>query len=299
MKTKWLSYLILLALIDTINAQKLETGLFEANIYLPVGSFTQGVEGPAVDSEGILYAVNYKYEGTIGKVSPEGKASVFITLPDSSIGNGIRFNSRGDMIIADYTGHNILKINMKSNEITVVVHDSRMNQPNDIAIDSKDNIYISDPNWKDSTGNLWMMDTRNQLTLLESEMGTVNGIEVSPDDKKLYVNETIQRTVWSYDLSKDGKISNKKLIHRFSDFGLDGMRCDAAGNLYITRYGKGRVVKMSPEGKILKEILLVGKNPSNLTFGGEDGRTIYVTLQDMGNIEFFRVDTPGARFNRN
>jgi sugar lactone lactonase YvrE len=71
------------------------------------------------------------------------------------------------------------------------------------------------------------------------------------------------------------------------------MRCDAVGNLYIARIGKGVVVKIDPNGSILKEIELVGKKPTNVAFGGNDGCTVYVTLMDMGNLESFRVDVPG------
>ena len=74
---------------------------------------------------------------------------------------------------------------------------------------------------------------------------------------------------------------------------MDGMRCDAEGHLYITRYGKGSVAKVSPDGEVLLEIALVGRNPSNIAFGGPDGRTAYVTLADRGNVETFRVETPG------
>ena len=82
----------------------------------------------------------------------------------------------------------------------------------------------------------------------------------------------------------------------FPDFGMDGMRCDTEGNLYIARYGKGTIVKISPSGKVLQEITLIGKNPSNIAFGGKDGRTAYVTIQDQGNIETFRVDKPGREW---
>jgi gluconolactonase len=129
-------------------------------------------------------------------------------------------------------------------------------------------------------------------------MGTANGIEVSPDNKTLYVNETIQRKVWAYDLSKDGSVSGKHLLIEFPDFGMDGMRCDVNGNLYITRHGKGTIAKISPSGQLLKEISLAGKNPSNLAFGGKDGCTVYVTLQDNGNVEKFRVDAPGREWKK-
>ena len=124
-------------------------------------------------------------------------------------------------------------------------------------------------------------------------MGTTNGIEVSPDERTLYVNESAQINVWAYDLSADTRPTNKRLLIRFPDFGLDGMRSDVDGNLYITRWGKGTVAKVSPSGKVLLEVALGGEKPSNLAFGGPDGCTCYVTLQDRGCVESFRVEHPG------
>ncbi len=118
-----------------------------------------------------------------------------------------------------------------------------MSQPNDLAVDSKNRLYASDPDWKNNTGCIWRIDADGSVILLEEGMGTVNGIEVSPGDHILYVNETIQRKVWAYDLSPEGEISGKRLLIEFPDYGLDGMRCDKTGNLYIARYGKGSVVE--------------------------------------------------------
>jgi sugar lactone lactonase YvrE len=154
-------------------------------------------------------------------------------------------------------------------------------------------LFASDPNWIDSTGQLWRIDTNGEVKLLEAHMGTTNGIEVSPDERVLYVNETIQRTIWAYDLSADNEISNKRPLIQFPDYGLDGMRCDAQGNLYVTRFGKGCIAKVSPTGELLMEIPLIGLDCTNLTFGGEDGRDCYVTLSDNGNIERFRTEIPG------
>lgn len=270
--------------------------LFKSSDLTPANSFTSGAEGPAVDKNRVLYAVNFAREGTIGKVSQTGAGSVFVTLKNGSVGNGIRFNSRGDMLIADYVNHNILKVDMLTQQISVFANEPKMSQPNDIAIDKNDMLYASDPNWKAGTGAIWRINTDGKVTLLEGNMGTANGIEVSPDDKKLYVNESVQRKVWAYDLSESGDVSNKRLLIEFPDFGMDGMRCDTKGNLYIARHGKGTVVKISPSGEVLKEIILTGKKPSNVAFGGKDGRTVYVTLQDRGNIESFLVDTPGREW---
>lgn len=270
-----------------------DTLLYQSRDFTEEGSFTKGIEGPAVDADGNLYAVNFQEQGTIGRVTPEGEASLFVRLPEGSVGNGIRFNQARDMLIADYPQHNILKVNMADQSISVFAHNDAMNQPNDITITSNDVLFASDPNWSEGTGQLWRIDPDGSTTLLEENMGTTNGVEVSPDEKTLYVNESVQRKVWAYDLSPDGQISNKRELITFPDFGMDGMRCDIAGNLYITRHGKGTVVKLSPSGEILQEIKMTGELPSNIAFGGPDGRTAYVTLQDRGCVETFRVEEPG------
>ena len=153
--------------------------LYKSTDFTAVNSFTSGAEGPAVDKDGNLYAVNYSKEGTIGKITPKGEGSIFIELPNGSVGNGIRFNSKGDMLIADYTNHNFLKVDMSNKKLSVHAHDSTMNQPNDIAIDDKDGLFASDPNWKGGTGRIWRIDTDGKIFILEDNMGTTNGIEVS------------------------------------------------------------------------------------------------------------------------
>ena len=261
------------------------------------GTFTSGVEGPAVDQNGNLYAVNYGKQGTIGKISPDGFSELFVELPEGSIGNGIRFDSRGDMYIADFTGHNVLKVDMNTREVSVFAHQPAMNQPNDLAIDGKDRLYASDPNWSDSTGKLWRIDPDGSVFLLEKNMGTTNGVEVSADEEHLYVNESIQRKIWIYDLDDSGNIYNKRLFFQFEDYGLDGMRCDMEGNLYVARFGKGTIVILSPEGEVLKEIELQGKNVTNIAFGGPDGKSCFVTVADRGCIETFRVNVSGRAYN--
>ena len=82
--------------------------LFTSSAFTPAKSFTSGAEGPAVDKAGTLYAVNFDHESTVGMVTPSGKASTFLELRNKSIGNGIRFSSKGEMYIADYTYDNIL-----------------------------------------------------------------------------------------------------------------------------------------------------------------------------------------------
>ena len=262
-------------------------------------SFTKGVEGPAVNENGELFAVNFETEGTIGLVNKKGEGRVFLSLPSGSIGNGIRFDLKGNMFIADYVNHNIYKVAKNSTTPVVWAHDSLMNQPNDLAISDKGYLYLSDPDWANNTGNIWMVNPSGKISLLEANMGTTNGIEVSPDGETLYVNESVQRKVWQYTILNNGTITDKTLFLEFKGFGLDGMRCDENGNLYITRYDKGTVIIISPNGEVIDEIVLTGKKPSNISFGGDSGKTCFVTMADRGNIETFMAPHSGSHFKKN
>jgi gluconolactonase len=267
--------------------------LFVATPVTQKGEFTTGIEGPACDKAGNIYAVNFAKQGTIGRTNAKGKGKVFVTLPKGSVGNGIRFDNAGAMFIADYPQHNVLKVDMKTQKISVFAHEPKMNQPNDITIMADGTLYASDPNWGKSTGQVWRISNTGKVRLAAGKMGTTNGIEVSPDGKKLYVNESVQRNIWVFDIAKNGDLENKRVLHKFPDFGFDGMRCDVDGNLYVTRHGKGTVVVVSPAGKILNEIDVLGKQPTNLCFGGPDGKTVYVTEVEHTRLVKFRVDRPG------
>src|SRR5688500_2389918 len=84
--------------------------LWAAKPLTPEKSFAQGIEGPGVDAAGNVSAVNYARQGTIGRTRPDGKSEVFVALPEGSIGNGIRFARSGMMYVADYTRHNVLRV---------------------------------------------------------------------------------------------------------------------------------------------------------------------------------------------
>ena len=271
---------------------------FVASPLTPPKEFTAGIEGPACDAAGNIYAVNYGKQGTIGRVTPDGKGEIFVTLPNGSVGNGIRFDRAGAMYVADYANHNVLKIDPKTKKVEVFAHEPRMNQPNDLAITADGMLYASDPNWGKSTGQIWRIDRDGTVTRVAEGMGTTNGIDVSPDGKTLYVNESVQRDIWAFDIQTDGSLTGKRLLKKFDDHGFDGMRCDVDGNLYVTRYGKGTVVKLSPKGEVLREIEVLGARPSNICFGGPDGCTAYVTEVEHQRLVEFRVDRPGLEWTQ-
>jgi gluconolactonase len=278
--------------------EKPDEKLFLARPLTQQGEFTIGIEGPNCDARGNIYAVNFRTEGTIGIVTPEGKGDVYVTLPRGSDGNGIVFDRKGTMYVADYTGHNVLVIDPATRNIRVLAHEARMAQPNDLAISPDGTIWASDPNWKAGTGRVWRVDPDGRIALAADKQGTSNGIEVSPGGKTLYVNESDQKNILRFTIRPDKSLADRRLIRKFTDHGFDGMRCDVDGNLYICRYGKGTVIKMTPQGEVLQEIDVLGKRPSNLCFGGPDGRNVYVTEVEHTRLVTFRVDRPGLAWQR-
>lgn len=294
-KITLLTYCLVLLNISFLQAQDFFR-LFQTEDFTKENLFTTNIEGPCFDSAGNLYVVNFQKDGTIGLVKPDGTVSLFLTLPEGSIANSITFDSKGAMYLADFAKHNVLKVNMKDKKVSVYVHKKEFNQPNDFCINKNDQLFVSDPNWKESTGKLWRIDKGGKAVLLMDKMGTTNGITLSPDEKTLYVNESVQRKIWKFTIDEKGNISDKKIFAEFPDFGLDGMKCDREGNLYATRYGKGVIVILDPSGNIIREVQLKGKSCSNLVFGGLNGKLVFVTLQDRKGMEKFRNDIPGKGF---
>lgn len=292
-------YVLLLLVFASCSSSKTyylpsDTPPYEAHDLTKENLFSHNIEGPAFRND-TLFVVNYQHDGTIGMVFPGGQCQLYLDLPAGSIGNSIKFDAGGNMYLADFKGHNILKVD-KDKHISVYCHNDRFNQPNDICMSRNGIIYASDPNWQDSTGQIWHIDKGGKAELLEDSMGTTNGITLSPDEKHLYVGESVQLKIWEFDVDARGNLSNKKLFASFDDYGMDGMHCDKEGNLYVCRYGKGVIAEFSPEGKKLREIPLKGKSCSNFVFGDPDGKTVFVTLQDRKCMEMFRVEIPGAEF---
>lgn len=261
-------------------------------------SFTAGIEGPAVDAAGNVYAVNFGRQQTIGVVTPQGVAREFAVLPGASVANGLRFDRDGALYVADYVGHNVFRIAPGAITPRLYAHEAGMSQPNDLAITAEGVLYASDPDWLHDSGRVWRIGRDGKVTLAADGLGTANGIDVSPDGHTLYVNESVQRNIWAFTIKPDGALSDKRLFHRFDDFGMDGMRVDVDGNLYVSRHGKGVIAKLAPDGRLLREIRLPGALPSNLCFGGADGRTVYVTEVEHQQLLQFRVDSPGLEWRR-
>jgi len=125
------------------------------------------------------------------------------------------------------------------------------------------------------------------------QMRVTNGIDLSPDGTTLYVSESDTREVWAYRIDGNN-LADPRRLAVFNGSDLDGLRTDVDGKIYVTRNGDKSIAVIDPATRtVVRNIATIGKNPSNLTFGGPDGRTVFVTQVDGRFIESFRVDRPG------
>jgi sugar lactone lactonase YvrE len=279
-----------------------QDALFQSRQITPTGEYTFGIEGPAVDERGNLYVVNFGKPGTIGKVAAGASQSeLFAVLPEGSVGNAIRFDREGRMFVADYKKHNVFLVSPDGKDVKTYFHSDDFNQPNDLTVAADGTIYASDPHWKRHDGQIWRIskspsgEAIGEKMTAERKMSTTNGIDLSPDGKTLYVGESDTREIWAYRI--DGaRLLSPRLVKRFADFDIDGLRSDTDGNLFVARILKGTVAELSPQGKLEREIQLTAPEPTNLAFGGTDGKTIFVTQRKGGFVESFRTDHPGREF---
>jgi sugar lactone lactonase YvrE len=274
--------------------------LFVSKQITPPGEYTSGIEGPAVDASGNLYVVNFQQSGTIGRLTPGASQSqLFASLPAGSIGNGTRFDGQGRMYIADYKKHTVWVIASGETTPRVYFQSDRFNQPNDLAIAADGTLYASDPRFASPAGGqIWRIargtDGKGQGEVMTSSrrLGVTNGIDLSPDGATLYVSESNSRQVWAYRLDGN-KLLDPRLVKTFADAEVDGLRTDVGGRIYLARLSAGTIAIIGADGSLQREVPLTGKQPTNLTFGGPDGRTVFVTQKEGRLIEAFRVDRPG------
>ena len=209
----------------------------------------------------------------------------------------------------------MVRTNMNTGEITVLTdrfEGRRYNSPNDLAIDSEGRIYFTDPRYGDRSDlemdveAVYRYDGRSDprsdsngtvvRLLAQPTLQRPNGLAVTPDDKTLYVVDSNSaqvggnRKIWAFDIQPDGNLSGQRLVYDFGrGRGADGMRLDVKGNLWIAaginnprREAESADVPagiyvVTPAGKLLGRIPIPEDAITNLTFGGPDKKTLYVT----------------------
>lgn len=233
-------------------------------------------EGPAADAQGNVYFTDIP-NNRILKWSLDRKLSTFLENTEGA--NGLYFDKAGNLLACQGGGRRLVSI-APGGQITTLAdkYDGKpFNRPNDLWIDPKGGVYFSDPRYgsrenmsQDGECVYYVTPDRAKVIRVISDLVRPNGMIGTPDGKTLYVADYGGNKTYVYAINEDGTLADKKL---FASQRSDGLTIDSEGNIYLTR----RVVTVySKDGEKIEEIK-VPEEPSNVTFGGADRKTLFIT----------------------
>ena len=254
-------------------------------------------EGPAADAQGNVFFTDQPND-RICKWSVNGKLTDFMKPCGRS--NGLFFNRSGSLLACADMDNELWSIDANG-KATVLVKDykgKKLNGPNDLWEDPKGGIYFTDPLYKrpywtrdpamqqDGQHVYYLSPNRKKLIRVTEDLVQPNGIIGTPDGKYLYVADIGDKKTYRYRPAADGTLSDKTL---FCSMGSDGMTIDNEGNVYLT--GKG-VTVFNPAGEQIEQIPVDAGWTANVTFGGKDRHTLFITSQK--SLYALRMRVKGA-----
>ena len=255
------------------------------------------IEGPCFDPAGNLYVVDIPH-GRIFRISPQREWSVVAEYDGEP--NGLAWHPDGYLLIADYK-NGILKLDPARAEVGPVItrrNSERFKGPNDLTVARNGDIYFTDQGQTglhDPTGRVYRLRPDGRLDCLISNGPSPNGLVLSPDENVLFVAMTRDNSVWRLPLLADGSTSK---VGRFAQFygvsGPDGLAIDRDGNLFVAHASLAAVFVLNPHGEgIAKIASCAGRTITNVTLGGTQGRTLFITDSSTGSVLSAQWKTAG------
>jgi gluconolactonase len=278
-------------------------------------------EGPVWDpAKGVLYFTDINaHQGTtvggaIYRLTPP--STIDVLLQPSGNADGLGLDPHGNIIGAGFVSRNAWRLSGTTRQTlapcsqgsATCYSSQEVNTPDDIAARSDGVIYFTDPTFGSggqgfatqtlplsSAQGVYRLTTDGVLHLEDSTTSGPNGVNLSPDQKTLYVSYTLAATVAKFDVAADGSLHNKAT---FASATLaDSMCVDAGGNVYVgTQTG---LAVFDPAGHSLGTISVAGQIVTNCAFGGADQKTLFITSRAsstlfgtpaMGASSLYKVD---------
>lgn len=263
-------------------------------------------EGIVFDRAGQAY-VSDTQNGTIYKISPDGKTAVWASTPAP---NGHKILADGTHLVADKGA--VLHLDATGKRLPDASTESGgkpLRSPNDISIDPKGGFYFTDPGGSGAAtpiGTVHYVDPQGKTHTIAEGLAFPNGIVLRPDGKTLLVGESGHNRVLVFDVTAPGKIGNRRIFATLPtkqgdqiENAPDGMALDDAGNLFVAHYGMRTVQVLSPDGKLLRSYPGGNLTTSNVAFAGPDLDQLYITgaLADEKTSKgaLWRLDLKGVR----
>jgi gluconolactonase len=252
-------------------------------------------EGPTADAEGNVYFTDVR-ANKILKIDTSGTLSTI--LEESQGANGLGFDARGRLIVAQGGAARVIALDVATKQITVLADrcDGKpFARPNDLVVDRQGGVYFTDPDPK----SVYYVAASGQVSRIIDDLPRPNGVLLSPDEATLYVVPSGSPDVMAYPVEAQGKIGRGRVFARLEQAasgparGGDGLAVDSQGNLYLAVPAVKAVQVVSPAGKTLG-MISVPENPSNTDFGGKDLKTLYITAQT--SVYAVPTEVKGHRF---
>ena len=238
-------------------------------------------EGASVDKKGNVFFTDQP-NNKIWEYDTNGKLSVFLDSAGRS--NGMYFDHQGNLITCADENDQLWSISPKKKIKVLLInfHGHLMNGPNDIWIDAKGGIYMTDPYyqrdyWTRTKSDLngekvyYLPKGSHQPMIVDSTIKKPNGIVGTPDGKYLYVADIGANKTYKYTINKNGTLSNRVLVILQ---GADGITLDEEGNIYLCGNG---VTIYDPSGKKIGHITINEPWTANLCFGGKNKDVLFIT----------------------
>lgn len=245
-----------------------------------VGQGYRFVEGPAVNARGEVFFNDIPNAKTY-KVGLDGVVSLYIE--DSQKANGQAFGADGRLYAVTGTG----KVVAYDDERRATVLAEGFSG-NDLVVAHNGNVYVTNPPDTQNPAapsQVWLIRPSGEKVVVDSGLRYANGVALSPDQTLLYVSDHRSRWVYSYQVQADGTLRHKQryyalqLLETADDSSADGMHVDQQGRLYVaTRTG---LLQICDEvGRVNAILATPNRRISNVTFGGKEFDTLFVTAGD-------------------
>lgn len=239
----------------------------------------------------------------IFKLSPYGRVAIFRYPSGNS--NGLTRDREGRLIACEHSNRRITRTETDGSTTTVLAdkfQGKRLNSPNDVVVKYDGSIYFTDPAYgikldqQEQTihGVYRLSPDGKELAAVADDFERPNGLAFSPDEKRLYVNDSSERRhIRVFDVRADGSLGNGRIFYDMNaeEPGYpDGMKVDVDGNIYCT--GPGGVWVFDANGYHLGRIVTPEK-PSNCAWGDDDWKSLYITAHT--SVYRIRVNLPGIK----
>jgi gluconolactonase len=254
-------------------------------------------EGVVIDHRGALF-LSIRNPHSVLRFGPDSAPAPWLQL---HIPNGHKILPDGTHWIAgDGTLVHVAADGRVLDSITSDGVGRPLQRPNDLALDGDGGFYFSDPGLgldrRSQAGRVFYMNRRQRIHQVADSLCYPNGLVVRADGKGLFLNDSCDNRVYSYQITAPGSLGPRKVFAILPDSGkcdLDGMTLDAVGRLFIAHNGCGRVEVLSADGVLLRRYAAGNRLASNVAFGGPELGHLYVTgspVEKSGAGALFRLE---------